>query len=217
MSNQEMTNNREAENIAREAQTDAGFQKMLKFKKGDYVCDGEEVEIGTVYLAHCKAWTKTWVKFVDKKVTERKVYRISLGERAPERDQLPDNDPAAWSIGPDKKPQDPWALQYLLPFENQETGDVQIFVAQSFGGRRAVADLCTAWAKRAGRHPHGGQPIIKLEVTTFPTKNWGDVKRPIFEVIGWDDRVGQPGGTAEVKTVDVQKIKQDEMDDEIPF
>ena len=91
---QELTTNREAENIINEAQSDAGFQKMLKFKKGDYYCDGEVIPLGTVYLAHCKAWTKTWVFFIDKKVVERKIYRVAPGQKAPDRDQLSDNDKA---------------------------------------------------------------------------------------------------------------------------
>ena len=76
----------EIDNIGNEAQKDAGFQKMLKFKKGDYFCDGEEVPLGTKYIAHCIGWTKTWVHFVDQKVVERKLYRIAEGQRAPERD-----------------------------------------------------------------------------------------------------------------------------------
>lgn len=207
---QELTTNREAENVINEAQSDTGFQKMLKFKKGDYYCDAVMVPHGTVYLAHCKAWTKTWVHFVDKKVVDRKVYRVAKGERAPERDQLSDNDQSTWPLGPDGlRKQDPWVLQYLLPLESQETGDVHIFVAQSFGGRRCVGDICTQWGRRVARNPKAGQPMIKLAKAMMPTKNFGDVPRPDFVVIGWDD-------TAADKVVDVATIKQD-MDDEIPF
>jgi hypothetical protein len=207
---QDLTTNREAENIVSEAQGDTGFQKMLKFKKGDYWCDGEEVPHGTVYLAHCKAWTKTWVHFEDKKVVERKIYRVAQGQKAPERDQLPDNDQSTWPMGPSGKPQDPWVLQYLLPLESQETGEVQIFVAQSFGGRRAVADICTQWGRRAAKNPKSGQPIIKLAKAAMPTKNWGDVPRPDFQVLGWDDT------SLEHKEVDVTTIKED-LNDDIPF
>lgn len=201
------------DSYGREAQNDSGFQKMLKFVKGDYKIDDEDVPVGTVYLAHTAAWTKTWVHFVDKKVVERRVYRMINSERAPERDQIPDNDMASWPLDPNGKPMDPWALQYLLPMENMETGEVQIFVASSFGGRRAVGTVCTAWHKRASRHPQGGQPIVKIGVTTFPTKNWGDVKAPIFEIIGWDDT-----STKETsKPVDMKQVKHDEMNDAIPF
>jgi hypothetical protein len=211
---QELMTNREAENIVNEAREDAGFQKMLKFKKGDYWCDGEEIPLGTVYLAHCKAWTKTWVHFELSSVVERKVYRVALGERAPERDQLPDNDESKWPMGPNGKPQDPWVLQYLLPLEDQGSGDVQIFVAQSFGGRRAISELCTAWGRRVTKNPKGGQPIIQIGKAMMPTKKWGDVPRPDFEVIGWDDTA------VEHKAVDMAAVslkQSNEFNDEIPF
>lgn len=210
MNDQALTSNKEAENIESEAREDTGFSSMLKFKKGEYYCDGELVPMGTQYLAHCKAWTKTWIHFVDKKVTERKIYRVALGERAVERDELSDNDQGTWPRDPNGKPMDPWVLQYLVPFEDQESGNVRIFVAQSFGGRRAVGDLCTAWAKRARRDPKCGQPIIMLAKVNMPTKNWGDVPRPSFEVLAWDDTVQV------TKEVEVEKVKQD-FDDEIPF
>lgn len=212
MSDQQLMKN-EAENIGREAQQDAGFLKLLKFKKGDYFCDGEEVPMGSVFLAHCKSWTKAWIHFEDKKVVERKIYRIALGERAPERDQIPDNDQAAWAKDPTGKPQDPWSHQYLVPFENMETGDVRIFVGSSFGARRAVGELCSTWAKRCSREQKNGQPLVKLGVTTFPTKNWGDVKRPVFEIIGWDDTATGD----QVKAVDIDKVKYDQFNDDIPF
>lgn len=210
MNQQLTTADKEIDNIANEAQHDAGFQSMLKFKKGDYYCDQEQVPLGTMYLAHCKAWTKSWIHFVDKKVVERRIYRIANGERAPERDEIPDNDQSVWPADPNGKPMDPWVLQYLLPLEQQESGEVHIFVAQSFGGRRAVGEICTTWAKRAKRTPGCGQPIIMLAKEMMPTKNWGDVPRPCFEVMGWDDRMQA------TKEVEVEKMKP-EFDDEIPF
>lgn len=218
----------EIRNIGEEAQQDAGFQKMLKFKKGTYICDGEEVPLGTRMLAHTLSWTKAWIHFVDQKVVERKNYRIARGERAPERERLPDNDQSKWPIGINKLPADPWVYQYLLPMENPETGDVAIFVASSFGGRRAIADLCTAWSRRAAQIQKlgkvGGQPFVTLQTVLMPTKNFGDVPRPHFEIVSWDD----PDELAEILDgspvlakprieVSEEVLKKQEFDDEIPF
>jgi hypothetical protein len=214
----------EARNIGEEAERDAGFQKMLKFKKGTYICDGEEISLGTKLIAHCIGWTKTWVHFVDQKVVDRKVYRVSRGERAPERDQLPDNDQSQWPIGINKLPADPWVYQYLLPMEDQRTGEVRIFVGSSFGGRRAVADLCAAYSRRAVKNKSSGQPIITLQMLLMPTKNFGDVPRPHFEIVGWDDEremVDDGGGPRAprepIRTVSEAVLKKQEFDDEIPF
>ena len=103
--NQDLTKQQsEAANIANEAQTDAGFQKMLKFVKGDYWCDNEEIAQGTKYIAHCLAWTKCWIHFENKVPVERKIYRVALRERPPERDDIPNNDQTTWPKRPDGRP-----------------------------------------------------------------------------------------------------------------
>jgi hypothetical protein len=213
----------EASNIGDEAQRDAGFEKMLKFKKGIYYCDGEEIALGTKLIAHCVGWTKTWVHFVDQKVIERKIYRVARGEKAPERDQLPDNDQSKWPIGINRLPADPWVYQYLLPLEDPHTEEVRIFVGSSFGGRRAVADLCAAYSRRAVKNKSSGQPIITLQTLMMPTKNYGDVPRPHFEIVGWDDmneRVDVAEGIQPrepIREVSEAVLKKQEFEDDIPF
>lgn len=218
MNDQLQTVTNEAAAIANEAMQDAGFQKMLKFKRNgdmsEYLLDGVPIELGTQMIAHCIGWTKTWVKFWDNKVAERKVYRVGRKEVAPERDELPDNDPTHWQNGIDNRPRDPWVLQYLLPMEDPETGEVCIFIASSFGGKRAVADICQTWATKARRNANVGQPLVRLAKTMFPTKNYGNVVRPSFELIGFvDSSAAEP-----LREIDTKTIEADtDMNDEIPF
>ena len=141
----------EVENILGAAQEDAGFEKLLKFRKGDFFIGEELVPLGTKYIAHAIGWTKCWIKFVEDEVAERKTYRVALGEQPPEREDLDDLEKDNWPEGIDGKPADPWSLQYLLPLEKISDGEVVIFTTSSFGGRRAVADLCTAYAKRTNK------------------------------------------------------------------
>ena len=101
-------------------------------------------------------------------------------------------------------------MQYLLPLESQETGDVHIFVAQSFGGRRAVGDICTQWGRRVTKNPKAGQPMIELGKAMMPTKNFGDVPRPDFVVIGWDD-------TSPPTRKWMPSTLKEDMNDDIPF
>jgi hypothetical protein len=84
-------------------------------------------------------WIKCWIKFVDRKVADRKMYRVALGEKPPEREDLDDLDKDNWPEGFDGEPADPWVYQYLLPLENIKN-EVIIFVTSSFGGKRAVAE-----------------------------------------------------------------------------
>lgn len=203
----------EAANIAEAAMADAGFQKMLKFKKGVYICDGQEVPLGTKMIAHALAWTKTWIKFVNQQVVDRKIYRIAAGDRAVDRDQLGDLDTKAWSMGINGLPADPWVLQYLVPMEERETEEVMIFVTSSYGGHRAVADLCSQYARKVQKIPGTGQPLIRLAKTMMPTKNFGDVPRPLFEVINFESE-REP--MHEVPQTSISR-SQDDMNDEIPF
>lgn len=201
----------ETRNISEAAQDDAGFQKMLKYKKGDYWCDGHEVPLGTQVIAHCIGWVKAWIKFENRTVIERKLYRVARGERAPERDELPDKDQQYWGPGLDGRPADPWTLQYLLPMENLETGEQYVFIGSSFGGRRAVGELCSAYARRRAKDRDTGQPIVELQSTTMPTRNYGHVKRPIFEIVSWGSE-HEP-----VEQISKAVSAKNEMDDDIPF
>jgi hypothetical protein len=201
----------EAENILGAAREDAGFEKLLKFKKGEY-CIGEELApLGTEFGAHVVGWTKCWIKFVNGEVADRKVYRVAYGEQPPEREDLDDLDPDKWPEGLDGNPADPWVYQYLLPLEQLPSGELVIFVTSSVGGRRAVADLCSAYAKRAGKKANCGQPIIKLAKTEMPTKKFGKVPRPHFEIVGWNEAAD--GANEAPPAV----ASQDEFRDEIPF
>jgi hypothetical protein len=201
---------KEAANIANAAAEDAGFEKLLKFKKGIYLCDGEIVEIGTEFTAHCVGWTKCWIKFIDSKVVDRKMYRVADGMRPPEREQLDSVEMIGSKDPKSGLSNDPWVYQYLLPLENG-AGDLVVFVTSSVGGKRAVADLCKSYSRRAQRTHVGAQPVIKLAAGVMPSRLYGDVPRPVFEVVGWDE---QREGIREIKPPD--NLKQ-EMDDEIPF
>jgi hypothetical protein len=202
MQNEVMENTMtEAENI-RDAAKEDTFERMLKFTKGDFFVGDDQVPLGTEYLAHCVAWTKCWIKFVDKKLVAKKMYRVSRGERPLDRNDLDEIEKA-------NTDEDPWSFQYMLPLENMESGEVLIFTSSSIGGRRAVSELCNAYAKRK-LNGRDGQPIIKLAADEMNTKNFGKVPRPDFEIVGWDDM-----------TDDVVKAppvtSEQEFQDEIPF
>jgi hypothetical protein len=217
MANELQKQSDEVRNIGREAETDTGFQQMIKFKKGEYWSNEEEIALGTRFIAHCLNWTKSWVHFENRTVVERRNFIVAKGQKAPERDEIPDNDPTHWPIGINGKDKaDPWVLQYLLPLEDPDTNEVMIFVGSSFGGRRAVGEVCSAYARRAAKQ-QTGQPIIELQASTFPTRNYGDVDRPLFNIVGWDDGEAQQTELNLDDTDGSSDAMKAAMDDEIPF
>jgi hypothetical protein len=207
--------NPEAERIARATQGDAGFEALLKFKKGHYWLDNSEIPLDSEYIAYAIGFTKQWICWENSKPIERHTYRMSEGKIVPEREDLDRQDQSKWEEGLDGRPADPWQLNFILPLENPTTGDLVVFSSSSFGGKRAIGELCNSWARRASRQVLG-QPIVKLQVKDMPTKKYGPIPRPHFEVVGY---VSEPGA-APVRNLDaVQTIedKKREFDDEIPF
>jgi hypothetical protein len=216
-----LNNTTEDENILNAAKEDAGFEKILKFKKGEYFIGEDPVALGSEFLAHAAAWTKTWIKFVDGRVADRKLYGVARGERPAQREELDDCDDATWPKR-DGKANDPWVFQHLLPLENMTTGEVVVFVTSSIGGCRAVSDLCGAYAKQkiAKRKVNmpSGQPIVQLASAEMPTKSFGKVPRPAFEIVGWDNtEKSDDVASTEATLVEITANNTDDMSDEIPF
>src|SRR3974390_681178 len=184
--------------INEEAGEDVGFGRILSFAKGEYTIDKTPVKEGSEFRVHYRGWIKVWINFTTAPPTQR-LCRIGGGEKPPERNTLGDTDQSLWEEF-NGKPKDPWVLQFLMPFENTETGETVAFRTSSFGGRRAPAGLAPAGATRA-RHGEPSLPTVALAVTSFSTKSFGKIQKPHFVIRGWED-VGGPEGRDEI----VEKI-----------
>ena len=182
----------------------------MKFKKGDYFIGEQQIPLLTEYLAHPEAWTKCWTKFEDNRVADRRLYCVARGEQPPEREDLDERDESTWTAGLDGKPQDPWQQQFLLPLEDPTSGEVVVFATGSFGGKRAVGALCSAWAKREKRGYHG-QPLVQLQCGELPTKKFGKVPAPEFKIVGWRDTAG------DVFVEPPPAMSEKDFGDQVPF
>lgn len=202
--------NSEADNIRAAIQEDAA-QQLLKFAKGTYSKKEEEVPVGTEFVAYCRMWVKAWIKFIDKKIVEKKLYKVALGERRPPREELDDTQKMNTEY-------DPWSDQYFLPMENLATGEVVIFVTSTYGGREAVRNLCDEYQKRT-RAGQFGQPIVQLAVGKWKSKKFGEQPCPTFEIVGWDDKQADMNASevSIAAALPVTAKPRDDMDDEIPF
>jgi hypothetical protein len=190
--------------------------RLLKFSNGEFKVGSENVALGTKFFADVPKWTKAWIKFEDKKVVDRKLYRVARGEVPPDRLELDDLHLANHKRE-DGMSDDPWSYQYQLPLEDVTTGAILIFTTQSLGGQRAVRELGDEYAKRAKTGLFGG-PIVQLATQDMTTQH-GTVSRPLFKIVGWEDDAER--ATPEnslTKVLPVQRAdKADDMDDEIPF
>ena len=190
------------------------FQKLLKFKKGKFYIQDDEVPIGTEYVAHPSQLTLCWIKFSGGEVADRRLGKAADGYRPPEREELGDRDESKWERGLDGKPKDPWSFQHLLPLENPENGEVVIFTTSSVGGARGVKELVQEWARRAKKGSRA-LPIVKLATMDMNTKKYGAVPRPYFPVIAWD---ALPADDVKMNIADEAALSvASELDDDIPF
>jgi hypothetical protein len=194
-----------------------GHEKLLKFVKGKYKAHEDEVLLGTQYVAHANQLTYCWIKFVDKKVVERRHGRAVDKWVPPERQELGDTDQSKWEIGLDGKAKDPWSFQRLIPFEHMESGEVVIFTTSSIGGEIATNELCRAYAHRLKRNGSRALPIVRLASKDMPTNAFGNVPRPHFEVDGWEDVPASGDDTPPAAHGDDTLPAADEMNDAIPF
>jgi hypothetical protein len=183
-----------------------GHDRLLKFNKGRYKVGDDEVPLGTQYVAHAGQLTFCWIKFIDSKVADRRMGLAAAGFVPPKREELGDNDQSEWAIV-DGSPKDPWNFQHLLPLENLQTGELLIFTTSSIGGKIGTEEVVREYARRLKRKGSRALPIVKLAVKQMPTKKFGDVPRPYFEVEGWEDA---PAGDAKLNLAK-------DFDDEIPF
>jgi len=201
-------------NLEAAAAQDAGLQRMLKFRKGAFYIGEEEVDAGTEYIAHPIGWTKCWIKFVNNQFIERKVYRVASTVRVPDRDELGDMDSALWGPGMQGEHTDPWSMQYLLPLEDPESGEIVVFVTPSTGGKRAVSELCGTYARRASRDKNLGLPLVSLRAGEMKTGKYGTVDRPIFKIEGWTNT---PHDEPKTAVASAALSAGTDLDDEIPF
>jgi hypothetical protein len=152
-----------------------GFGTLLKFdwdtKK--YKVGEDEVALGREFIAHCDQYARGHVKFVDKAPVAVEVKKVSEG-KPPERKDLDEPELADTDA-------DPWQFQRYLPLEDPETGEILVFVSKSVGGKIALSDLLGIFERNWDR----GRPIVKLDVSSFKTKEFGMKQRPSFPVVGW--------------------------------
>ena len=68
--------------------------------------------------------------------------------------------------------------------ETLDTSELLLFYTTSAGGIRACRELSDVWARTARC---GVLPIIALQVAQMRIKDIGNVPRPDFPIVAWDD------------------------------
>jgi hypothetical protein len=151
--------------------------RFIVIDSGDVI--GEDEDFVGIYD---ETWAG-WLKFHGPNQPPTRVGGlIYKGGTVSSRESLGDTDPAAWELGLDGKPADPWLHQIALPLQNCTTKELFAFTTTSVTGRRAVG----AFLKACTRLPPDVYPIVRLKVGGFPHRDSrvGWVKTPAIASVG---------------------------------
>jgi hypothetical protein len=176
--------------------------EFLKFTRGAWMIGDNEVKEDTRLIAGMSDLHTGWLRWGNASVTDRVLGRVAEGFVPPPRSELGDNNEAQWDTGPGG-PRDPWVFTAILPLIAEEDDRRLVYSTSSFGGRRAIARLSSAYARRRDRT---SMPVVTLGGDSYKHKTFGLVHRPLFVVVGW------LGGMPELPAP-----KPARLNDEVPF
>ena len=171
--------------------------QLLKFSKGDWLTgeDNEELEAGTKLVAVMDQLLVGWVKWVGNKPEQQSMGLLIEGYQPPRRDVLGDTDDTTWEVDDRGQPRDPWQFtNYVVmkdPGAKMDPNSMYTFATSSRGGISAVAQLCQVYGKMMRERPEE-YPIVALKTSSYdhPKKEFGRIKVPVLEVVGWEKKPG---------------------------
>lgn len=170
---------------------------LLKFNKGDWLAGQEEDELatGTKLVAIMDQLLIGWIRWEDNKPSQQLMGLLIEGHQPPKRATLGDTDHSQWDVDENSgQPRDPWQLtnHLILKVPGAKVSDqskLYTFATSSRGGIGAVGKLCTEFGKAMRERPNEW-PVVALKSAAYdhPNKQFGRIKVPVFEVVGWEKK-----------------------------
>jgi len=173
--------------------------------------EGVPIPDGTQFVA--LSHTTAWVKWSNGKPSETRIREP--GQRLIDREELGDNDEAAWAVGPDDKPRDPWQLTRFVHMISPTTAESFTFSTSSWGGREAVLNLSDAVERMRTVHA-GAVPVVELGAAPMQTR-YGKKSKPKLTIVGWKMLGGDLRELKELPPPAAPKSAAEDLNDEISF
>jgi|SRR6516165_2192087 hypothetical protein len=193
--------------VADDAQRIVG--DSCKFNKTHYVVNGEKADlVDESYIAYHVR--RVWQKWHDHRV-------VATIEDEPGRPFPFDVE----GIDDDSGEPGEWQKTFYLYLQNVVDAGDMTFITSSHGGRRAVETLCSKIRNMRRRRP-GCLPVIRLDIGSFPSRQYGRVPCPNFVVTGWVTQEGLPYPEPQKEQqqgniVALPGTRVNDLDDDIPF
>lgn len=167
-------------------------KEFLKFEKGEWTigADGEEVPLGTRFVANMNGlqigWQRWWAKKPD-----RDIFGLLVeGYQPPKRYELGDDDRDMWEK--DERtgvPRDPWQFTNVLPLRSLDGEIDAVFSTSSRGGIGAIGQLCKEYGKVFTQKP-GLLPVIEIGADSYKHNDYGKVFVPVLKLVDWVSEEG---------------------------
>lgn len=188
--------------------------RILRFADWRWTCGKEQAPVppGTRLIA--LETVAAWVRWENNRPVEQRVR--PPGGRLQDREELGFDDERLWEFGPGGTPTDPWRDTRYVYLVSPSDAAAFTFSTSSFGGRRAVADLGDQIARMRTVHADA-TPLVELSAAEMPTQ-YGRKSKPVFKIVAWRTAAGAEPVERQLTIEDAQQaVRDQEMDDEIPF
>ena len=162
--------------------------RLLRFSKGDYFLENEEVPLGSKYVAVMEDTMIGWVKWEEGRPAEQLMHKLFENPHVASRASLGDEDESGW---PELsgRPIDPWQETYYLVLKDVgkslEDENLYTLPVNSGGGRDNAKRLFTAYG-RAMRQRPDEWPVVELQVESYLHPDFGRIKKPVFKIVDWE-------------------------------
>jgi len=156
--------------------------KHLTNTKGDWGIGEDKAEVppDTRYLMIVPEALRGWVRFGEHGITDADVGLIRDNFQVKHRYALGDADESQWPTL-NGQPKDPWTryVSVLLIEVSPPHNDVTFT-----SGSLAIKEMCRIYGAEAHLHPDSF-PVVELTTRNRPHKQYGSIKGPWFDVVGW--------------------------------
>lgn len=158
--------------------------QYLSYKNGEwlYGMNQEVLPLGTKLAVSMHGMRVGWRKWENRAVTDDRTSLLTEMRPQVPRAALGDTDERMWD-SLNGRPRDPWQMTSIVEMVGGD-GEKYIYATGSYGGRKCLGELCTAFAKERRLRP-GQLPLVSLGSDSYDHKAYGKTWEPKLPIVGW--------------------------------
>lgn len=189
------------EEYAQQMQQSSIRGTLIKFNKGDWV-DGQNelLDENMELVANMDQLMTGWIKWQDQRPVEQIMGPVIERYIPPRRNTLGDENQDEWEVDNQGRPQDPWQFTNVIvmkePGQDPTDDNLYTFSTGTKGGLGALGQLCAIYGQQIRGEHEDDYPIVALKADSYMHREYGRMKVPVFEVVGWEPKEQFEAGAA---------------------